>query len=66
MMNSKLVKILAMVLVLVCGLMMMASCVAGGTKEDQKGDESVIESLIPDRDELIEVPYTGPDVFIEE
>ena len=66
MMNRKLVKILAMVLVMVCAAMMMASCVAGGTKADQKGNEEVIERLVPDRDETIVVPDDGPVVYEDE
>ncbi len=65
MMNSKLVKILAMVLALVCAAMMMASCVAGGTKEDQKGDEGVIDRLVPEKEDTEVIPYEG-DPIVEE
>ena len=66
MMNSKLVKILAMVMVLVCAAMMMASCVAGGTKEDQKGDEDVIGSLVPEKQDVEKIEYTGDPIEVEE
>ncbi len=59
MMNNKLVKLLALAMILVCSAMMLASCVTGSTKEDKKGDESVIESLVPEKDDIKEIPWEG-------
>ncbi len=58
-MMNKLVKILALAMVLVCAAMMMVSCVTGSTKEDKKGDESVVEKLVPEKEDVEFVPWEG-------